>query len=177
MGTRNLTAVIKDGEYKVAQYGQWDGYPEGQGTTVYNFIKGAGNLVKLENNLANTRWATDADFTKAYDAIGANTEGWITMEQGEQLNALFPAFSRDTCAEILNFVANAEGEIVLKDEHEFLNDTLFCEWAYVINFDTNELLVYAGETTPRVSFPLGGLPETADEFYAKCHDHKLVELS
>ena len=27
MGTRNLTCVFKDGEYKVAQYGQWDGYP------------------------------------------------------------------------------------------------------------------------------------------------------
>ena len=26
MGTRNLTAVFMDGEYKVAQYGQWDGY-------------------------------------------------------------------------------------------------------------------------------------------------------
>lgn len=31
MGTRNLTAVYLDGQYKVAQYGQWDGYPEGQG--------------------------------------------------------------------------------------------------------------------------------------------------
>jgi len=28
MGTRNLTCVMKDGQYKVAQYGQWDGYPE-----------------------------------------------------------------------------------------------------------------------------------------------------
>lgn len=25
MGTRNLTAVYLDGQYKVAQYGQWDG--------------------------------------------------------------------------------------------------------------------------------------------------------
>lgn len=33
MGTRNLTAVYLDGQYKVAQYGQWDGYPEGQGIT------------------------------------------------------------------------------------------------------------------------------------------------
>lgn len=27
MGTRNLTMLISDGETKVAQYGQWDGYP------------------------------------------------------------------------------------------------------------------------------------------------------
>lgn len=31
MGTRNLTCVVLDGEFKVAQYGQWDGYPEGSG--------------------------------------------------------------------------------------------------------------------------------------------------
>lgn len=31
MGTRNLTAVYLDGEYKIAQYGQWDGYPKDKG--------------------------------------------------------------------------------------------------------------------------------------------------
>lgn len=31
MGTRNPTAVVLDGEYKLAQYGQWDGFPSGQG--------------------------------------------------------------------------------------------------------------------------------------------------
>ena len=31
MGTRHLIGVIKDGAYRVAQYGQWDGYPEGVG--------------------------------------------------------------------------------------------------------------------------------------------------
>jgi hypothetical protein len=166
MGTRNLTAVIKDGEYKVAQYGQWDGYPEGQGTTIYNFIQGEGNLVKLENNLANLRWATDADYKQVNDAIGASDDGWITMEQGEQMKNLFPAFSRDTCAEILELVANAEGELALSNSQDFLDDGM-CEWAYTINFDTNELEVQGIDT---ITFPLGGLPDTVDEFYAKCHN-------
>ena len=40
MGTRNLTMVINQkGEKKVAQYGQWDGYPSGVGVSVLNFLK------------------------------------------------------------------------------------------------------------------------------------------
>ena len=40
MGTRNLTCVFVNGEYKVAQYCQWDGYPSGQGLTILNFLLG-----------------------------------------------------------------------------------------------------------------------------------------
>ena len=40
MGTRNLTMVInQEGEKKVAQYGQWDGYPSVVGLGVLNFLK------------------------------------------------------------------------------------------------------------------------------------------
>lgn len=40
MGTRNLTIVHSNGEYKVAQYGQWDGYPEGLGVQLLKYLKG-----------------------------------------------------------------------------------------------------------------------------------------
>jgi len=39
MGTRHLICVVKGKEYIVAQYGQWDGYPTGQGIGVLNFFK------------------------------------------------------------------------------------------------------------------------------------------
>lgn len=50
MGTRNLTVVIKKAKPVVAQYGQWDGYPSGQGATVLNFLKSRNNerRTKLE---------------------------------------------------------------------------------------------------------------------------------
>lgn len=44
MGTRNLTCVVKNNKYVVAQYGQWDGYPTGQGQTIVEFILGNNNI-------------------------------------------------------------------------------------------------------------------------------------
>ena len=41
MGTRNLIMVRKkNGDLKVAQYCQWDGYPSGHGVDILTFLKG-----------------------------------------------------------------------------------------------------------------------------------------
>ena len=39
MGTRGLTSVKVNGETKIAQYGQWDHYPSGQGIVALNFLR------------------------------------------------------------------------------------------------------------------------------------------
>lgn len=172
MGTRNLTAVIKDTEYKIAQYGQWDGYPEGQGEVVYDFLTGEGNLEKLTAGLDKVRWANEADFDKMRASIGASKDGWIDVEQGKMLNERFPELSRDTGAEILELVANAEREIALTDEHEFIKDDLFCEWAYVIDLDTNQLRVYANGENLKAVFMLDEMPEEKTDYFHLCHGRK-----
>lgn len=50
MGTRSLICVFKDGEYKVAQYSQWDGYPEGHGIGVLKFL-----TKEMDRNLFETK--------------------------------------------------------------------------------------------------------------------------
>jgi hypothetical protein len=62
MGTRNLTKVIdKDGITRVAQYGQWDGYPEGQGKSMLDFISNYRMLDKIELSLAKCRFIDQAE--------------------------------------------------------------------------------------------------------------------
>lgn len=54
MGTRNITFVRMNGETKVAQYCQWDGYPTGQGAIVMEIIRTilrSGHLDDLRNRL------------------------------------------------------------------------------------------------------------------------------
>jgi len=173
MGTRNLTIVKHNGETKVAQYGQWDGYPEGQGATAYRFITGEGNLDRLEGNLSNCRWATDADFDRIHTELGLDESGFMSMEQSQQFEALAPTLHRNLGAEVLAHIADTDGEVILKDETAFLADTLFCEWAYALDLDNRTLTVYA-DGEERARFSLDAMP-SEDDFYRTCYEGNLVK--
>ena len=72
MGTRNLTMVIDHkGDVKIAQYGQWDGYPSGVGVNVLNFIKNNELFDSLKSKLSKVRFldeeGIDKDFVESYN--------------------------------------------------------------------------------------------------------------
>lgn len=69
MGTRNLTLVQYNNEIKVAQYGQWDGYPAGAGTKIFNFCSSNQNLNNLRNRLKNIRFLTDEEENEIYNTL------------------------------------------------------------------------------------------------------------
>ena len=128
MGTRHLICVFKDGEYKVAQYGQWDGYPEGQGVCILEFLN-SWDRDKFEKNVLTTQWLEDHE--------------WDVCK--------YPHLSRDVGADILKKVEQERG-LKLYNQIDFARDSLMCEWAYVIDLDTNKFEIYemqqAGERFP-----------------------------
>lgn len=144
MGTRHLIAVAIDGEYKVAQYGQWDGYFEGQGVDVLNFLKNV-DYNEFKNQVRNLTWITPEDIETIND-----NNNWYKD---------FPWLSRDAGADILNYVVKNNGNIKLKNSIGFAGDSLFCEYAYVIDLDKDTFEIYAGfneQPTPVDSrFPSG----------------------
>lgn len=71
MGTRGLTAVMVDGEYKVAQYGQWDHYPDGQGKTALAFCRE--NLSTAKGQKAFKAKLGQVEFSEDEDALEACT--------------------------------------------------------------------------------------------------------
>lgn len=151
MGTRHLTIVIRKEKPVVAQYGQWDGYPEGQGTTVLNFLKNS-NITKFKKKLNNVRFMNKRDensMKKFMTEIGA-PDGYMNMEQSSLYNKKYPYLSRDHGADILNMIYDSDksdGKIVLRNHINFASDSLFCEWAYLIDLDKNVLEVYEGFNT------------------------------
>lgn len=135
MGTRNLTTIVLDGQYRIAQYGQWDGYPSGQGSTVLEFLNGM-DREKFEKNLRGCYFFTKenlAELQKEGESIG-----WDAFWEK------YHSMSRDRGAEILQIVQDSEGGIGLKNQLAFAGDSLFCEWAYVIDLDTDRLEVFRG---------------------------------
>jgi len=148
MGTRNLTIVISNGETKVAQYGQWDGYPEGQGKTILGTLKQiihSGQLGQFKTKIDTLSWLTKEDAEK--------------IENDNEWEVNYPYLSRDCGGQIIEAIhfgtmevhagigerKKVEVKVIgLTNEEEFAADSLFCEWAYVIDLDKGTLEVFNG---------------------------------
>jgi hypothetical protein len=150
MGTRNLTCVVLDGEFKVAQYCQWDGYPEGQGRTIVEFIKKlkGKKITTFKKNLRNLRTMSQNKIDKLWSLLGVS-DGWASMEQAETFKKRYPQFHRDMGADILQMILDGTVASVSKDV-SFAQDSLMCEWCYVIDMDNKKLEVYTGFNTERI---------------------------
>ena len=145
MGTRNLTCVVKDGDYRIAQYGQWDGYPSGQGLTALRFVRDTMDRPRFDDALRRVRWVTDEEVQAAYVKAGAAPDAtFVSMTVVERFDKIFPLLNRDHGAKILSLAQAATGDIPLRDGHDFARDSLFCEWAYVVDLDQNTFEVYTG---------------------------------
>ena len=130
MGTRNLTIVVKEGKTKIAQYGQWDGYPSGQGLTVLEFLRNS-NLQAFKQKLEGVLEITEEELNH------------IDKYYSDNWKEIYPQLSRDMGAEILEYVLKNDN-IKISNRIGFAKDSLFCEWAYVIDFDKNVFEVYTG---------------------------------
>lgn len=150
MGTRNLTCAVIDKQYKVAQYGQWDGYPSGQGITILRFLRNELKRPLMEKRLREVQFLNE----KEIELINESKE---PMPQ---------QFSRDCGGHILEFIQNGEytkDELdfeglrsvrkpvtykwemdKLHNQLDFAGDSVFCEWAYVVDFDENTFEIYEG---------------------------------
>ena len=148
MGTRNLTVVVSGRKHRVAQYGQWDGYPQGQGKTVLAFCKRHLSTKKgrqeFQAKLGNVRWITDQALKDLWKAEGADDSDMVSMQIADQFGRKHPQLSRDCGAEVLPLVRRSRGPVQLRDSIDFAGDSLFCEWAYVIDLDKGVLEVYVG---------------------------------
>lgn len=136
MGTRGLIGFRKNGIDKLT-YNHFDSYPEYLGKQVLEFIVGyREDLDSIFNNIVLVN-ETDKptkeqiEECKKYADLNVSTrsvEDWYCLLRQSQGN--LRCYAQD-----LKYMI---------DSHDFILDSLFCEYAYIINLDTNELEFWVG---------------------------------
>ena len=145
MGTRNLTCILIDGEYKVAQYGQWDGYPGGGGIDILTVLRD-GDIEKLKENARRCTYLNEDQIQARWVAAGAKEgEGWVDSDVSKKMGEQYPQFQRDMGYGVVQFIMESTDAMIhMQDNITFAGDGLFCEWAYVVDLDKGLLEVFKG---------------------------------
>lgn len=147
MGTRNVTIIKVDGEIKVAQYCQWDGYPTGQGSVICEFIKEQMNLRKLKTRVRKSTFATPEEVSEKWKSVGADGSGFVTMDISDKFEAKFPELHRNTGAGILKLIQNSDNGLSTMSDLSYAKgegEAFGCEYVYEIDLDKKNVGVYYG---------------------------------
>jgi hypothetical protein len=166
MGTRNLT-IVKDntGTTRVAQYGQWDGYPQYSGVKALDFLRDKTLVENLRNRLTLVEFIDDQEAEAIYEGFDHD------YNDPTKYDLEYPGLTRNTGIDILLAVASATATLKTIDNSEFAKDDLFCEGIYGVDFSTNKFIsTYGGRT---VEFDLDTLP-TDEEYLSAMGVEELV---
>lgn len=141
MGTRHQQVVInKEGTRKVSQYGQWDGYPDGQGLGILRFLRN-NDLEKYQTELEKLREITQEEI----DIVNSDSN-WVKN---------YPYLSRDCGSELHKLILKGEVRFVRFVSDKEAQDR--CEGFYTIDFSTNSFRVEYYDFD--VTFSLTELPD------------------
>ncbi|MET3537695.1 hypothetical protein [Chryseobacterium limigenitum] len=160
MGTRNLTVVVHNQEVKVACYGQFDGYPDSLGLKLLQFFSNPENTENLKEILPKVRLWNKKDQKRQDEFLESIscTNGILNEKQKDAFKKRYPFRYRERYGkliegQILEVLLEFRhlDEIATTDAYDFASDSLFCEWAYVIDYDKNTFEVYKGLNTSCIS--------------------------
>ena len=137
MGTRSLIVVVKNDEIKVAQYSQYDGYFGSTGQLIKEFVQNKEKVNLLNKKIDLCRFLTKNEVDELNERLS----------NGEDIFQDFPQLSRNLGVDILDYIIDQNEETCLLDKRKFALDSLFCEYAYVVNLDTEIVEFYLGFNT------------------------------
>lgn len=145
---KHLIMVQQNNEIKIAQYGQWNGDPVGEGASLLMFCKK--RLPELIKVLPKVTFLTDAEHN-AFVKDLHNKDYKALIYNHSFINSALSVNVFDSIIESNYSI------IKLYNDFAFGYDSLQCEWAYCINLDTNELEIYKGSNKNKL--------EPSERFY------------
>lgn len=140
MGTRGAFGVVVDGVEKIG-YNQYDSYPEGHGVENLQWIRSI-----IERGFENDTRQLALDAKLVDDTVVAEKEDIEKLSAFTNLSV-----SEQSTDDWYCLTRNTHGQIRLMldcgyilDGSDFPYDGLFCEWAYIVDFDARMFEVYQG---------------------------------
>ncbi|EEH38225.1 hypothetical protein PAAG_01146 [Paracoccidioides lutzii Pb01] len=155
MGVSSLICVFYQGHFVVAQYAQFDGFPQGQGLKILKFLVVPGNITRLTEGLENIKYLSMEELDEIYIKVSTmNRNAYEKKAESDPdfpmpvniFKHLYPSLSREVGGDILEMIAQStpEKKIPHSLELEFANESFFCEWAYVVDLDNDVFEVFGG---------------------------------
>jgi len=139
MSTRGLYGFIINDELKVT-YNHCDSYPTGLGEDVKNFIIN-NDIEKIKEVASKIRLVKSGEVPSA-DDISKYEKYYNQNVNGGSVEDFY-ALLRETQGNLQVYIDDENFDI-MKDDSKFLENSLFCEWAYFINLDSGKLEIYQG---------------------------------
>ena len=137
MGTRGTYGFHVDGQDKLS-YNHFDSYPTGLGNDVLKALKA---------------WLDRPDFAEKARSIKLIDQD--TTPTAADIEACKPytnlGVSRQSTQDWYCLLREAQGDLdaalktgILLERNDFIKDSLFCEWGYIVNLDDQTLEIYRG---------------------------------
>ena len=136
MSTRGAFGFTKNGVNKIT-YNHFDSYPTGLGFDIIEFIM-KNNIEKM-NKIFNSITMVKHDDVPTVDQLK-------TLEEyfGSRIDIRKVKDMEDLISGNQYITDFQKGFPFMLDNENFMGDSLFCEYAYIINLDDNTLEVYYG---------------------------------
>lgn len=145
MGTRGMNMIVVDGEFKCAQYNQFDSYTNGQGLTALKFLRDEMKFEQFKQKVLQSSWISEEEHKQLWIEAGAEPDSdMVDLDVSKKFKEKNLHLHRDCGANIYALIQNSANGLKLQNDIEFAADSLFCEWLYVVDMDKNTFEVYKG---------------------------------
>lgn len=180
MGTRHMIILKVDKKKVLSQYGQWDGYPTGQGKDLvdglhailrgFNSSKSLNKFRKYAKELGEY---TEKELKALYKSLsdkfeGRTEDGMVNMGSpyDKAIQQFHPELHRDTGASIITYIYSGTiKKVPNQSDDSFRDDGLFCEWAYELDLDKEVLRIYKNGRTLKKTLKFSEIMADIDLVY------------
>jgi len=152
-------AITKDGETKLNNYGQWDGYPSGQGADILDFLR-ENDLDVYNEKLSQLREVTQEELdeiNKFVESVTKQNLGYEEERKELEKNKQYDALTRNCGSKIHKYILDGDCKYVTIDEDGH-------KWAaYVYTIDLQKRTFHVSGYVLDKTYSLDNLP-TREEF-------------